>query len=66
MFVSINQVSYYSKRFQLGSVFLLEVPNMKKVILIMLSAVLVAACSHAPKKPGGKAFPINPTYQTGK
>ncbi len=39
---------------------------MKTLSLILLSAVLLTACSHAPKKPGGKAFPINPTYQTGR
>lgn len=39
---------------------------MNKLTLILLAAVLTAGCSNAPKKPHGKPFPINPTYQTGK
>ena len=35
---------------------------MKPLILTLL-IITLAACSHAPKKPSGKAFPINPTYQ---
>ncbi len=39
---------------------------MKHLLLTLLTITLAAACSHAPKKPSGKAFPINPTYQASE
>ena len=39
---------------------------MKHLLLTLLIITLAAACSHTPKKPSGKAFPINPTYQASE
>lgn len=39
---------------------------MQKTILIMLSVVLLAACSHKPPKPYGTPFPINAVQEKHK